>query len=141
MDEATCRLTVYFEDPYWVGVYERSYEGKLEACRVVFGAEPKDFEVYHYFLAHWNRLRFGPALALDQKREASGSGNPKRMRRAIAKQLSQSGIGTKAQQALKLQREQTQLDRKAIRRRQSEEEKQRAFQLRQEKKKEKHRGR
>ena len=39
------RLTVYFEDPFWVGVFEKIDNGKLSAAKVTFGAEPKDYEV------------------------------------------------------------------------------------------------
>ena len=34
-------LTVFFEDPFWVGVYERTDGGRYEACKITFGAEPK----------------------------------------------------------------------------------------------------
>ena len=37
--EAT--LTVFFDDPFWVGVFERIEDGKLFVCKVTFGAEPK----------------------------------------------------------------------------------------------------
>ena len=33
-------LTVFFEDPFWVGVFERIEDGKLSVCKVTFGAEP-----------------------------------------------------------------------------------------------------
>lgn len=59
------RLTVCFEDPFWVAVYERIADVKLEAYKVPFGAEPKDSEVYKYFLTHWRRLRFSPPVAAD----------------------------------------------------------------------------
>ena len=55
--------------------------------------------------------------------------------------LENKGIGTKAQQALKLQHEQGKLERKVKSREQKEAEKERQFVLRQEKKKAKHRGR
>ena len=38
-------LTVYFDDPFWVGVFERMDGGKLSACKVTFGAEPKDYDM------------------------------------------------------------------------------------------------
>ena len=57
------RLTVYFEDPFWVGVFERRQEGRLTAARVVFGAEPKDYTVYEHFLRGWRSLRFSPPVA------------------------------------------------------------------------------
>ena len=40
------RLTVYFDDPFWVGVFERIEDGKLSVCKVTFGGEPKDYEVH-----------------------------------------------------------------------------------------------
>ena len=43
-------LTVFFEDPFWVGVFERIEDGKLSVCKVTFGAEPKDYEVWDYIL-------------------------------------------------------------------------------------------
>jgi len=41
---------VFFEDPFWVGVFERIEDGKLSVCKVTFGAEPKDYEVWDYIL-------------------------------------------------------------------------------------------
>ena len=35
-------LTVFFEDPFWVGVVERIDEGKYSVCKVTFGAEPTE---------------------------------------------------------------------------------------------------
>ena len=58
-----------------------------------------------------------------------------------ASALENRGVGTKAQQALRLQREQGGRERKAARRARDEAEEKRKFQLRQEKKKQKHRGR
>ena len=54
MDTAT--LTILFEDPFWVGVYEREDGGRLEACRLVFGTEPRDYEVWTRFVEHWREL-------------------------------------------------------------------------------------
>jgi len=65
----------------------------------------------------------------------------KHMQREIQSQLQDKGIGTKAQQALKLQHEQCKLERKTKSREQKEAEKDRQFAIRQEKKKAKHRGR
>ena len=60
MQKVESRLTVFFDNPFWVGVYERVADGKLEACKITFGAEPKDDEVYEFLLLHWNTLRFSP---------------------------------------------------------------------------------
>lgn len=45
METTSLTLTVFFDDPFWVGVFERADGGRLSVCRVVFGAEPRDAEV------------------------------------------------------------------------------------------------
>ncbi len=139
MQKTESKLTVFFDDPFWVGIYERISDGRLEVCEITFGAEPKDYEVYEFLLQNWNGLRFSPPVKADAGREVKI--NPKRMQRAIRKQLDAQGVGTKSQQALKLRREEGKAARKEKSGRQKEEEKQRQFELRQQKQKEKHRGR
>ena len=138
MDKVSGRLTVFFEEPFWVGVFERISEGGLSACKVTFGAEPKDYEIYYFVLKKYGRLRFSPAVATDV-REAGR--NPKRVQREARKQVESTGIGTKSQQALKLQQEQWKTERKNANRERREAEKERKFELKQQKRKEKHRGR
>ncbi len=138
MDKVSGKLTVFFEEPFWVGVFERVSDGKLSVCKVTFGAEPKDYEVYDFVLKNYYQLRFSPAVATDEK----GAGhNPKRVQREVRKQMQNTGIGTKSQQALKLQQEQLKTECKTVSREQREAEKQRQFELKQQKRKEKHRGR
>ena len=132
------RLTVFFEEPFWVGVFERISEGKLSVCKVTFGTEPKDYEVYDFILKNYYCLRFSPAVATDVKEAGR---NPKRVQREVRKQMQNTGVGTKSQQALKLQQEQLKTERKIVNREQREAEKQRLFELKQKKRKEKHRGR
>ena len=59
MNSTVSSFTVFFEGPFWVGVYERFTDAGLEACKVTFGSEPKDYEVYAFMLCNWGRLRFG----------------------------------------------------------------------------------
>lgn len=132
------RLTVYFEDPFWVGVFERIENRKLSVCKVTFGAEPKDCEVWAFVLKNYDQLKFSPSVDVVVKKESS---NPKRIQREVRKQSANAGIGTKSQQALQLQREENKLERKAISKEQREVEKLRQFERKQQKRKEKHRGR
>ena len=132
------KLTVYFEDPFWVGVFERIEDGKLSVCKVTFGAEPKDYEVWEYVLQHYCDLEFSPAVETGIKRTAD---NPKRRQKNARNQLESTGVGTKAQQALQMQLEQNKLERKVKSREQKQAEAERQFALKQHKKKEKHRGR
>lgn len=62
------------------------------------------------------------------------------MQRQIRKQTAASTVGTRSQQALQLQREAQKLEKQTRSREQREEEKQRRFTCRQQKRKEKHRG-
>ena len=66
--------------------------------------------------------------------------NPKRAQRDAKKQTLETGIGTKSQQALKLQQEQNKQERKIRSREQRDAESQRLFELKQMKKREKHKG-
>ena len=77
-------------------------------------------------------------MATDLK---DASRNPKRVQCEARKQVQNTGIGTKSQQALKLRQEQLKIERKTMSREQREAEKQRQFELKQQKKKEKHMGR
>ena len=138
MDKEIGRLTVFFEEPFWVGVFERISDGILSVCKVTFGAESKDCEVYEFVLKNYSRLRFSPAVATDVK---DASRNPKGIQREARKQVLDTRIGTKSQQALKLQQEQLKTERKIVSREQREAEQERKFELKQQKKKEKHRGR
>lgn len=137
MDKASGKLTVYFEEPFWVGVFERIEDGKLSVAKVTFGAEPKDYEVQEYIQKYYFSLKFSPAVdtvVKDIKR------NPKRMQREAKKQMQETGIGTKSQQALKLQQEQNKQERKVRSREKKEVDELRMFELKQQKKREKHRG-
>ncbi len=132
------KLTVYFEDPFWVGVFERHAEGELEVCRVVFGPEPRESQLHEFVLHEWNGLRFSKGVREIQPEIRKM--NPKRLQKRIHKQTQETGIGTKSQQALKQQFEdnkQEKSDRKKFERSEIEE---RSFQLRRQKIKEKHKG-
>lgn len=137
METAQARLTVLFEEPFWVGVFEREAGGRYCVCKVTFGAEPRDFEVYQYILDRWHTLAFSPALASPSPDERRI--NPKRRQRMLREQAS-GGVGTKAQQALQLQREQGKALRQSRAKQRREAEQERKYQLHQEKRKEKHRG-
>ena len=136
-DRTSGKLTVFFDPPFWVGVFERIEDGKLTVSKVTFGAEPKDYEVYDFILHHYYELKFSPPVSTDVKQVAD---NPKRRQRKARKQLQNKGVGTKSQQALQLQLEETKTERKQKSKEQRKSEKQRQFDLKQQKRKQKHRG-
>ena len=55
------RLTVYFEDPFWVGVFERIENRKLSVAKATFGVEPKDYDVLEFINRNYYHLQFSPA--------------------------------------------------------------------------------
>lgn len=130
-------LTVYFEDPFWVGVFERIIDGKLSACKVTFGAEPKDCEVWEFILHHYYELTFSPAIEAEFRQTAD---NPKRRQRNAGKLMERSGVSTKSQEALQKQLESLKTERRQISREEREAEEQRRFALKQKKRREKQKG-
>ena len=62
MDKVSLTFLVFFEDPFWIGIVERISDGTMEVCRITFGAEPKDYEVYEWLLKNYDGLRFSPAV-------------------------------------------------------------------------------
>ena len=106
-------------------------------AKVTFGAEPKDYEVQEYIQKCYTSLKFSPAVETVVKEMKR---NPKRMQREAKRQMQETGIGTKSQQALKLQQEQNKQERKFRSREKKEAEEVRMFELKQQKKREKHRG-
>ena len=139
MTRLKCSLTILFEAPFWIGLLERYDKGEYEACKITFGVEPKDYEVQDFYLKNYHELTFSPPIKSETATERKI--NPKRMQREINSQLQDRGMGTKAQQALKLQHEQNKTERRIKSREQREAEKERQYELRQEKKKARHRGR
>ena len=130
-------LTVFFEDPFWVGIFERIDDGKLSVCKVTFGAEPKDYDVWEFILRHYDELVFSPAVEAEARQTAD---NPKRRLRNARKQTERCAIGTKSQQALQLQREEMKMERRQLNREERDAEAQRRFEMKQAKNKEKRRG-
>ena len=130
-------LTVYFDEPFWVGIFERCDNGRLSVCKVTFGAEPKEQEIYEFALRHFTELRFSQEVDIKQRKTAD---NPKRRQRNARKQMEHSGVGTKSQQALQMQLEQNKQERKVKSREQKLAEAERQFALKQQKKREKHKG-
>jgi hypothetical protein len=131
------KLTVYFEDPFWVGVFEREDETGYRVCRVVFGPEPTDAELLVYVQEGFADLDFGEPL--EGQVEIVKKKNFKRVQREVRREM-EEGVGTKAQRAMQAALELNKREREVMSRVKRDEEKELKFVLRQEKRKEKHRG-
>ena len=93
--------------------------------------------MWEYVLRRYSGLKFSPAVEAARKPTA---GDPKRRRREAERLMRGAGIGTKSQQALAAAREETKTERRARSRAEQKAEKQRRFDLRQQKRREKHKG-
>ena len=131
-------LTVLFEDPFWIGLFELADREGLRICKVTFGAEPSEREIMEFIDRNGHRLRYSQAV--DTSTTLENRKNPKRQLREARRQTIPQGIGTKSQQALRQQQEQNKTVRLQRSKAEREAEQQRRFELSQAKKKEKHRG-
>ena len=130
-------LTVFFDGQFWCGLFERVDDGKLSVAKTVFGAEPKEQEIEDFILHQYYTLKFSPSVAADK--EVAIAANPKRRQRQAAR-VQEQGIGTKSQQAMQLAHEEAKQSRLERKKQWREEEEQRQFELKTEKRKAKHRG-
>ena len=134
-------FTIFFEDPFWVGVVERRAEDALQAARHVFGTEPTPPEVLEFVLNRLDRLLERSSVAVEVEATKERAINPKRAARAAGKALAQRGSSTQSQEALRIQLEQN----KQIRKQRSKAEREAVAgykrQLKAQKAKARHRGR
>ncbi|MGN0143715.1 MAG: YjdF family protein [Clostridium sp.] len=137
------KLTILFDNPFWIGVFEKNQGKEYEVCKVTFGAEPKDVEVYDFVLKNYKRLRF-KLIKIDEDEYKSvkkvKKENPKRVQRMIRKEVQNKGIGTKAQNVLKAQHEENKIERKKKTKEERELEEKRLYEMKKNKRKEKHKG-
>ena len=132
------QLTVYFEDPYWIGLFERRRNGVYSVARHNFGGEPTDLDVYNFVLNNFYDLRFGGDIPEENKPETRL--NYKRLLRESRKIMKKEGAGTMAQEAMKRQMETKKVEIKKLSREEREAQNLLKYQMRREKKKEKHKG-
>ena len=114
MDEISCKLTVFFEDPFWVGVFEQSLDGQMQVAKVTFGTEPSDQMVLQWILRQFHLLVFSPAVAIKAR--------------------------PKAMQAISKQHEARKNQQTALARQERQRKAAKKYALKQQKRKEKHRG-
>ncbi len=133
------KCTVYFEDPYWVGFFERCDENGYSVARFVFGAEPSEVELCHFSLRDFQNLVFSLPGLVPEQEEAELSF--KRRQRQVHRQMAQAGAGTFAQRALQAERERMKQVRREETRAEREAGEREKYLRKQAQKKEKHRGR
>lgn len=140
-------FTVFFEDPFWVGVLEVVDEQGVRAARHVFGAEPHGRELYAFgFSRDYDRLvrraEAAPPVALPARGPGPArSVSPKRAARLAAREQAAIRPSTAAQTAVKAALAQSKTQRRAQSRAQREAEEARRRDVARAKARARHRGR
>jgi hypothetical protein len=138
---AAITLTIFFEDPFWVGVVERQADGALQAARHVFGTEPAPAEVLEFVQGRLSRLLERSSVVMAIEAAERRALNPKRAAREASRALAQRGSSTQSQEVLRLQLEQNKQIRKLRSKADREAENDYKRQLKVERAKARHRGR
>jgi hypothetical protein len=138
--DSIIKLTILFNEPFWVGIFEAMDGYELKVCKVTFGAEPRDQEIHEFILMNFYRLNFSGSVEIEKNELTPKKQNPKRLQRAIRKETDIRGVGTKAQIAMKLQHDQLKLQRKKKTKEQRIQEEERKFNIKQRRKLDKHKG-
>jgi DNA polymerase III delta prime subunit len=137
MNVQSCQLTVYFEESFWIGVFERKDGEQLFVYKHTFGSETKDYEILTLINTNFSRLKFSQIY--EETKTHQKKVNFKKMQKKINKTLENSNR-TKSQQIIQAQKEQNKLVRKRQSKMEREKIKKEKFDLKQEKQKRKHKG-
>lgn len=138
MVEESIKLTVLYQVPFWVGIFERISNNTYSVGRTIFGGEPSEVELFEFIINEFDQIRFsepGKEKQIEIKKKS-----PKRILREVRNQITKVGLVSKAQEALRIELEKNKLLKKKDSKQQREEREQMLFDMRQEKKKKKKRG-
>ena len=129
---------VTFENPFWVGIIKIEDNNKIRVARWVFGSEPSEAEIYDFLYKDYNKLKFHE-VQIDKINKEYHK-NPKRIQKEI-RQMKQKVVNLKkSYDIIKKQYENMKVERKKNKSIKKHENDEQIFKLKQEKKKQKHRG-
>lgn len=136
-------VTILFETPFWIALIENSENGSYSVARVIIGtSEPTGIELLNLFdRVDYNSLKFTRGIKAETDFEKKM--NFKRQMREARKKQSENSVlhtYTKAHALLKLQKMDIKNEQKKALRDEQEQKQIQKFELRQLKKKEKHKG-
>jgi Protein of unknown function (DUF2992) len=139
---ATIKATIFFEKRFWVGTFERTDKEGYAVARHIFGGEPSDAEIHEFVLNHYSELKFGASKEIEVQIQRM---NPKRVQREVRREMERmketARPSTLAQNAMREEIEKKKKERKSISSAARQARKEEQFAVRQERKKERQRGR
>lgn len=136
-------VTVTFDEPFWVALFECFIEGTYSVAKeVISTSEPTVSELSLFFeKLDWQRLHYTQPKEDNTRKLKVSFKRQQRLARKSTENCEFKYAFTKAQQELKKQSKIDHKEKKKQYKLQLEENKERKFQLRQAKKKQKHKGR
>lgn len=131
------RIRVLFDNPFYVGIFEKMENSKLYVAKITFGKEPKDKELNTYLNENYYKLKWQLSDDTFKDNEIK---NSKRKQREARKEMLKKTVGTKSQNAIKKQYE----ENKVLKKKKAKENKEildkKRYEIKQNKRKEKHKG-
>jgi len=106
-DEIKCVtsvFTIFFEDPFWVGILEENYNGVNYMGKHIFGAEPSNSELLQFYIYEFEKIKkliIGETSILTKKIYFKKSINKSKQTQ------NKIGVGTKSQSLFKMAFEKT----------------------------------
>lgn len=138
---AIIKATIFFEKRFWVGTFERTDKEGYSVARHIFGSEPSDQVIYEFVLNHYQKLKFGEAKEIQIQIQRM---NPKRMQREVRREMERMKETTKpstlAQDYMREEIEKKKKEKKSINSAEKQAYKEQQFLMKQQKRKEKHKG-
>lgn len=136
-------ITILFEPPFWVALFERNDNNEYSVARAVIGtSEPENAEMADFLnTIDFDRLKY--TVPVTTKKQIVKKPSFKRQQKLSGKATKENSVKyvySKAQLLLKEQLHAIKKERKSLSKAQKEEFEQHKFELKQKKKKEKHRG-
>lgn len=62
MESVSITLKVYYEETFWVGVFERIENQQFSVFKIIFGLEPQDQDIYRMILKQYQSFVFSPPI-------------------------------------------------------------------------------
>lgn len=131
------KVRILFEDPFYIGIFEKVENDRVYVAKVTFGKEPKEKELNAYLNENYYKLKWQIS---DETFKDAEIKNPKRKQREARKEMLKKTVGTKSQNAIKKQYEENKIFNKKKVKENKELLTELKYELKQKKRKEKHKG-
>ena len=94
----TSVFTIFFEDPFWVGILEENYNGINYMGKHIFGAEPSNSELLQFYIYEFEKIK---KLIIGETDIITKKMNFKKSINKSKKAQNKTGVGTKSQNLFK----------------------------------------